>query len=139
MAAFNVVRFRVVPGSEQQFIEAHERMAPEFEGFLGGSLVRTGDREFCMIGEWEDFQRIVDARPLMVGFLDEVRHLLEDLGSGLGVTDPVSGEAVVRLWPPQAAKKARPAGKRRPAKRAAAKSCGKKRAGGKRAGGKRRR
>jgi hypothetical protein len=139
MAAFNVVRFRVLPGSEQQFIEAHERMAPEFEGFLGGSLVQTGDREFCMIGEWEDLQRLVDARPLMIGLLDEVRHLLEDLGGGLGVTDPVSGEAVVRLWPPQAARKARPAGKRRPAKRAAAKGGGKKRASSKRAAGKRRR
>jgi hypothetical protein len=139
MAAFNVVRFRVIPGAERQFVEAHERLQPEFEGFLGGSLVRTGDREFCMIGEWDDFQSIVDARPLMIGFLDEVRHLLEDLGGGLGVTDPVSGEAVVSLWPPKAAKKARPGGKRRPAKRAAAKGGGKKRAGGKRAAGKRRR
>jgi hypothetical protein len=31
----------------------------------------------------------------MIGFLDEVRPYLEDLGNGLGVTDPVSGEAVV--------------------------------------------
>jgi hypothetical protein len=31
----------------------------------------------------------------MIGFLDEVRDMLEDLGGGLGVTDPVSGEAVV--------------------------------------------
>lgn len=132
MAAFNVVRFRVIPGAEQQFIEAHERGGLELAGFLGGSLVRTGDRDFCMIGEWEDFQDIVNARPAMIGFLDEVRHLLEDLGGGLGVTDPVSGHAVVRIWPPKTAKKARPAGKRRPAKRAAARGGGKRRAGGKR-------
>ena len=132
MAAINVVRFRVIPGSEQQFIEAHERLRPEFEGFLGGSLVRTGDRDFCMIGEWDDFQSIVDARPLMIGFLDQVRHLLEDLGGGLGVTDPVSGEVALRLWPPKAAKKARPAGKRRPAKRAKGKRPAAKRAAGKR-------
>lgn len=140
MAAINVVRFRVIPGSEQQFIEAHERLRPEFEGFLGGSLVRTGDRDFCMIGEWDDFQSIVDARPLMIGFLDQVRHLLEDLGGGLGVTDPVSGEVAVRLWPPQAAKKARPAAKRAPSgKRRAAKRAAAKRGGAKRAAGKRRR
>jgi len=139
MAAINVVRFRVRPGGEQQFIEAHRQMEPEFEGFLGGSLVSTGDQTFCMIGEWRDFQSIVDARPLMIAFLDQVRHLLEDLGSGLGVTDPVSGEVAVRLWPPKAAKKARPSSKRRPAKRVARKCTGGKRAGGKRAAGKRRR
>lgn len=134
MAAFNVVRFRVKPGSEQQFIEAHRRVEPEFEGFLGGHLLRTGDRDFCLVGEWRDFQSIVDARPLMISLLDQMRHLLEDLGGGLGVTDPVSGEVALRLWQPKAAKKARPASKRRPAKRAGA-----KRTTGKRAAAKRRR
>ena len=134
MAAINVVRFRVRPGSEQQFIDAHRQLQPEFEGFLGGSLVNAGNQTFCLIGEWRDFQSIVDARPLMIAFLDQVRHLLEDLGSGLGVTDPVSGEVAVRLWPTKAAKKARPSSKRRPARRVA-----RKRTGGKRAAGKRRR
>ncbi len=128
MAAFNVVRFRVRPGSEQQFIEAHRQLQPEFEGFLGGSLVNAGDRTFCMIGEWQDFQSIVDARPLMISFLDSMRHLLEDLGGGLGVTDPVSGEVAARLRPRKAAKKKRPSGKRRPAKRVARKrTAGKRR------------
>jgi hypothetical protein len=138
MAAFNVVRFRVIPGGEQQFIEAHEQMGPQFEGFLGGSLVKTGDRTYCMIGEWDDFDSIVDARPMMIGFLDSVRHLLEDLGGGLGVTDPVSGQVAVRLWPPKAAKKSRPAAKRRPAKRSAGKRAAAGR-GAKRSAGKRRR
>ncbi|HEX9183392.1 MAG TPA: hypothetical protein VF876_09055 [Burkholderiales bacterium] len=139
MAAFNVVRFRVIPGGEQQFIEAHEQMGPAFEGFLGGSLVKTGDRTFCMIGEWDDFGSIVDARPMMIGFLDSVRHLLEDLGGGLGVTDPVSGEVAVRLWPPKAAKKSRAAAKRRPAKGNAGRRAAAKRGGARRAAGKRRR
>jgi len=134
MAAINIVRFRVRPGSEQQFIEEHQRLRPEFEGFLGGSLVRTGDQTFCMIGEWEDFQDIVDARPLMISFLDNVRHLLEDLGGGLGVTDPVSGEVALRLPPHKAARKKPASAKKRPAKRASA-----KRAPGKRAAAKRRR
>jgi hypothetical protein len=75
----------------------------------------------------------------MISFLDQVRHLLEDLGGGLGVTDPVSGEVAIRLWPPKDAEKARPAGKRRPAKRAAAKRTGAKRSASKRAAGKRKR
>lgn len=32
----------------------------------------------------------------MIGTLDRFRHMLEDLGGGLGVTDPVSGEVVAR-------------------------------------------
>lgn len=134
MAAINIVRFRVRPGSEQQFIEEHQRLRPEFEGFLGGSLVRTGDQSFCMIGEWEDFQSIVDARPLMISFLDNVRHMLEDLGGGLGVTDPVSGEVALRLAPHKAARKKSTSARKRPAKRASG-----KRASGKRAAAKRRR
>jgi hypothetical protein len=33
----------------------------------------------------------------MIASLDKMRTLLEDLGSGLGVTDPVSGEAVLEI------------------------------------------
>ena len=105
MAAFNVVRFRVKPGCEQQFIDAHRKLRREFSGFIGGSLVRTGERSFCMVGEWRSFQHIVKARPAMIGLLDSFRELLEDLGSGLGVTDPVSGEVVARIGPPKASKK----------------------------------
>ena len=37
------------------------------------------------------------ARPEMIATLDSFRHLLEDLGGGLGVTDPVSGPVVLAL------------------------------------------
>ena len=40
---------------------------------------------------------IVASRPEMIKALDLQRDLLEDLGAGLGVTDPVSGEAVVEI------------------------------------------
>lgn len=58
MSAYNVVRFRVKPGREKAFLDAHERMRPEF---------------------------------------DSIRDTLEDLGHGLGVTDPVSGPVVVDI------------------------------------------
>jgi quinol monooxygenase YgiN len=117
MAAFNVVRFRVKPGGEQKFIDAHRQAQSGFQakGFLGGSLVRTGDRTFCMIGEWRSFDALAAARPQMIAILDSFRDTLEDLGGGLGVTDPVSGEVVVRI------PGAKPAKKRAPAKRAARK------------------
>jgi hypothetical protein len=104
VSAFNVVRFRVKPGAEQQFIDAHRKMKPSFKGFVAGNLVRTGDQTFCMIGEWRNFQSIVSARPLMIGLLDGLRDLLEDLGSGLGLTDPVSGESVAKITMPAKAK-----------------------------------
>jgi hypothetical protein len=33
----------------------------------------------------------------MIGLLDGSRAMLEDLGGGLGVTDPVSGPVVVEI------------------------------------------
>ncbi len=105
MSAFNVVRFRVKPGAEQQFIDAHRQMKPDFKGFIAGHLVKTGDRTFCMIGEWRSFQSIVAARAQMIGLLDGMRDLLEDLGGGLGLTDPVSGDSVAKLSLPRRAKK----------------------------------
>ena len=105
MTAFNVVRFRVKPGNAEAFIEAHRNMRPTLKGFISGSLVRTGDQTFCMVGEWRNFQSIANARPQMISMLDEVRGLLEDLGSDLGVTDPVSGESVTKFGPPRKATK----------------------------------
>ena len=35
-------------------------------------MVRTGEDTFCFIGKWASFQKIVDARPLMIGMLRPV-------------------------------------------------------------------
>ena len=134
MTAFNVVRFRVKPGNAEAFIEAHRNMRPTLKGFISGSLVRTGDQTFCMVGEWRNFQSIVNSRPQMISMLDQFRGMLEDLGSDLGVTDPVSGESVMKFGPPRkAAKKGKSGGakkravKRTKGKPAARKSAPKKR------------
>jgi len=116
MTAFNVVRFRVKPGREQDFVEAHRNANAQFKGWRSGALVKTGDQSFCFVGEWNNFDDIVSARPQMIGMLDGFRDMLEDLGGGLGVTDPVSGHAVVQFGTPV---KARPKAK---AKKKAAKS-----------------
>jgi len=98
MRAYNVVRFKLKPGQEEKFIAAH-RIDPDFKGFRGGALVKTGDLAYCLIGEWESFDDLAAARGQMVGILDTVRDTLEDLGGGLGKTDPVSGEAVMVFEP----------------------------------------
>ena len=97
MTASNVVRFRVKPGQEEAFLKVHEELfrdqMPEgSEAFL----IRTGARELCMVGQWESMEALAAARPTMIGMLDRFRHMLEDLGGGKGVTDPVSGEVVAR-------------------------------------------
>ncbi len=105
MTAMNVVRFRVKPGCEEQFLDAHRAMRPKFKGFLGGRVIKTGDRTFCIVAEWRSFDALAAARTEMIGLLDSMRDLLEDLGGGLGVTDPVSGDVVVNLQTQRAAPK----------------------------------
>jgi heme-degrading monooxygenase HmoA len=89
MTAFNIVRFKVKPGREQEFIDTERAQDVNFKGFRRLSVVKTGDRTFCFVGEWDSYDDIVAARPAMIQQLDKVRGLLE------GVTDPVSGEAVI--------------------------------------------
>jgi hypothetical protein len=97
MAAFNVVRFRVKPEGEARFLDEHRRMRENLAGMKHAVLIKTGERAYCLVGEWERFEDIVAARPKMIGMLDRVRDTLEDLGGNLGVTDPVSGEVVVEM------------------------------------------
>jgi hypothetical protein len=115
MTAFNVVRFRVKPGRESEFVELHRRAPIDFAGWRSGALVKTGNQTYCFVGEWDNFDSIVAARPAMVSMLNSFRDMLEDLGNGLGVTDPISGETVVQLGT-----RARRAAKARPKKAKAA-------------------
>ena len=99
MTAFNIVRFRVKPGREDHFVEMHRRAERDFKGFIRFVLVDTGNRSFCVVGEWDSPDSLAAARPQMIAVLDSFRDDLEDLGGGLGVTDPVSGAMVLELKP----------------------------------------
>jgi hypothetical protein len=113
MPAVNVVRFRVKPGRENDFVEAHKTMKDSVTGMRRGWLVKTGDRSYCVVGVWKEHADLVAARPGMIANLDKVRGMLEDLGGGLGVTDPVSGEVALDLTEKEGKgrKKARKAGR----------------------------
>lgn len=97
MTAYNIVRMRVKLGHEEQFIAHHQALVTSAEfkpaGMRRLTLVKTGERSYCVLGEWDGYDSIVRARPAMIQSLDAMRSMLEDLGGGLGVTDPVSGEA----------------------------------------------
>jgi hypothetical protein len=96
MPAFNVVRFSVKPEFEQAFVDAH-RDAPRFPGMIRITLVKAADRRYFLVGEWASFDALAAARPGMISMLDRIRGYLDDLGNGLGVTDPISGESVLTL------------------------------------------
>jgi antibiotic biosynthesis monooxygenase (ABM) superfamily enzyme len=97
MTAFNAVRCRVKPGREEEFLEAHEKVERNWPGLQHVNIIKTGDRSYCIIGEWTDMDVLAAARPKMIATLDAFRDTLEDLGNGLGLTDPVSGPVVLTL------------------------------------------
>ena len=97
MTAFNAVRFRVKSGRDQEFLDAHARVHAEWPGLRRVNMIRTGEQAYCIIAEWDDMDALAKARPQMIATLDGFRDTLEDLGNGLGVTDPVSGPVVLEL------------------------------------------
>lgn len=97
MTAFNVVRFKIKSGMEQAFLDAHRQVGAAWPGLRHANIVKTGEARYCLIAEWESMDAIAAARPRMIATLDSFRHTLEDLGGGLGVTDPVSGPVAMHL------------------------------------------
>src|SRR3954449_2188538 len=97
MTAFNAVRFRVKPGRDQEFLDAHKKVEAAWPGLVHANIIKTGDRSYCIIAEWQDMDACIKARPNMIATLDSFRDTLEDLGGGLGVTDPVAGPVVLMM------------------------------------------
>jgi hypothetical protein len=97
MTAFNVVRFCLKPGRDQEFLDAHKTIEATWPGLIHANIIKTGDRSYCIIAEWKDMDECVKARPYMITTLDSFRDTLEDLGGGLGVTDPAAGPVVLKL------------------------------------------
>ena len=60
-----------------------------------GRLIQAGEFTYCSVGEWDNQESLVNARPAMIGFLDSVRHMLDEISPRLGVIDPVSGPVVM--------------------------------------------
>lgn len=97
MPAFNVVRFRVKPGREQEFLDAHKGVAGDWPGLRHANIIKMGERSYCIIAEWDGMDSLAAARADMIATLNAFRDTLEDLGGGLGVTDPAAGPVVLSL------------------------------------------
>ena len=100
MTFVNVVHMRVRPDRQAEYVQIHRDFQPSaIAGCLRFELVQSGERDFIVIGEWEDREALVAARPQMIANLDRLRPILEDLGGGRGVTEPWSGEVVLSAVP----------------------------------------
>jgi hypothetical protein len=97
MTAFNAVRFRVKPGRDQEFLDAHKTIGATWQGLLHANIIKTGDHSYCIIAEWQNMDACIKARPDMISTLNSFRDTLEDLGGGIGVTDPVAGPVILAL------------------------------------------
>ena len=84
MTAFNAVRFKVKPGRNQDFLDAHEKVERDWPGLRHVNIIQSGAQDYCIIGEWDDMDSLAAARPNMIATLDSFRDTLE------GDTDPVS-------------------------------------------------
>ena len=91
MTAFNTVRFKVKPGREQEFLDAHARIERNWPGLRHANIIDTGEGTYAVIGEWDDMDSLAAARPNMIATLDTFRDCLD------GGTDPISGPVVLEM------------------------------------------
>lgn len=97
MTAFNVVRFKVKAGMETAFLDAHKNIAADWAGLRHANIIDAGEGRYCIIAEWESAEDLVAARSQMIATLNSFRMTLDDLGGGLGVTDPISGTVALSI------------------------------------------
>ena len=96
MVAFNLVRARVRPEREAEFLEANDDPGHEVaQGLRCMSLVRTDEHCYCFVGEWDSLDALEAAQPVLGQWLDRMRPMLADLSDGA----EVSGRVVARLRP----------------------------------------
>ena len=94
MTAYSSVRFKVKPGHEERFEQLFRSAPRDFEGLRRMALNKSPDGIYFTIGEWDSYDHMLGAMDGMKANLDVFRDTLEDQGPDLGVTDPISGEAI---------------------------------------------
>ena len=93
MTVMNIVHMRTKPGKEDEYVALHRALdTTSMKGGRNFSVIKTGERSYCVVGEWDSMEALANSRPAMIANLDKLRPLLEDLGGGRGVTEPYSGE-----------------------------------------------
>lgn len=89
MRAFNVVKFKVKAGSEAAFLDAHRDGKAKWPGLVHGTIIKTGEASYCLIGEWTSTEALAAARPAMIETLNSFRSTLDEIAEGRGVSGAV--------------------------------------------------
>ena len=76
----DTVRFRVKPGRDQDFLDAHKTINADWPGLRHVNIIKTGAQAYCIIAEWNNVEALAAARPQMIATLDSFRDTLEDRG-----------------------------------------------------------
>ena len=93
MKYMNIVKFKVKKDRVNDYIEVLNNQ-PNWKGNVESRTIQTGDNTFCAYGLWESKEAMENQMESMVGWLDTVRDMLEEVSPELGVTDPVSGPVI---------------------------------------------
>ena len=94
MSHMNIVKFHVKQDSVEEFLNIFKE-ATLSPGQISAKLVQIDDNKFCSMGLWDSKDSMDKAMPDMIGFLDTIRHMLEEISEELGVTDPASGPLIM--------------------------------------------
>ena len=93
MKHVNIVRFKVKLEHVNDYLGALTQQ-PVWKGNIESKTIQTGENTFCAYGLWESKDAMDLEMDSMVGWLDTIRHMLEEITPELGVTDPVSGPVI---------------------------------------------
>ena len=76
MTAFNIVRMKVKPGEEKAYLDLHRnRNLNDLPGMKALNVVKTGDREYIIVGEWSGMYALAAAlRRLSTALRPRGRH-----------------------------------------------------------------
>lgn len=97
MEACNVVRMRVRPEFEAEFLAILDNPCADVEsGLCNSFLIRTGERTYCLVAQWYSAAAMKAGEVHVLQGLDEIRHMLEDLDDGRSAMEPFSGHVVAK-------------------------------------------
>lgn len=76
------MKFTVKSGHEASFLDAHRNGKAKWPGLERGTIIKTGERTYCLIGEWSSPEALAAARPTMIKTLDSFRSGLRIKAAG---------------------------------------------------------